>query len=103
MSIKVKTDQLAARMKRAWEPYGFAVDEMFVRPSEWGRGAYEIVWESGPYEWAIEFASEGTIGREEYGLAVTEKVDVPDGVFIEPGYSFTLVCAKDVVVTYDGG
>lgn len=104
MSLKKKVDQFAGRMKREYGKYGLPVDDIFVRPSEWGGKAYEVVWESGPYEWAIDFTSRGTIGEEEFaddfaafGVQFNgiPAVKVPDGLFMEPGYSYTLVCYKE--------
>ena len=88
-SLKSKADSIAKKIAKT---YGYDGSEIYVRPNSWGTTGYEIVWESGPYEWAITF-SEIIAGYEaidqEFGFKM-KPVKAPAGVFCEPGYSFTL-------------
>lgn len=88
--LEAKANRIAKIISKT---YGYGENEIFVRPSSWAHDrGYEIVWEGGPYEWAITFAQLAA-GYEaidqEFGFR-RRPVKVPTGVFLEPGYSFTL-------------
>lgn len=92
-SLKSKADSIAKKIAKT---YGDTGDEIYVRENSFADGGYEIVWESGPYEWAITYA-QMLAGYEaidqEFGFR-RKPVKAPAGVFCEPGYSFSLLVYK---------
>lgn len=78
-------------------------DRPLLRKRETGSG-WEIIWESGPFEWAYRFASGGvnedvaSALTSEFGLSATEAhkrateepVKVSSKVFIEPINSYSV-------------
>ncbi len=93
-SLKSKADSIAKKIAKT---YAYEGDEIYVRKNSFDATGYEIVWESGPYEWAITYA-QMIAGYEaidqEYGFR-RGPVKAPAGVFCEPGYSFSLLVYKD--------
>ena len=84
MSAKVTRAKAQKVLTAVRASFGVAAGEegpALVMAWDWtGRGAHPaIVWEGGPYDWAI-LASGG--GRDEWGL-VHQPVEVP-GTFLEP-------------------
>jgi hypothetical protein len=43
-----------------------------MRPTEWGNNGWQIVWESGPYEWPVIATGPGDIFAEELGGNLTD-------------------------------
>lgn len=87
-----KTERFANYIRHYFGELGCDTTDLFVRPSDFGYG-YEIVWESGPYEWAITFCGPAN-GYEDFcedlGVMLPIFHSVPKGIFFEPGYSYTL-------------
>jgi hypothetical protein len=93
-SLKSKAESLA---KKITKHYGYGTDQIYVRPNSWGDHGYEIVWESGPYDWAMtvcELLAGYEATDEEYGFKM-KPIKGPSGIFVEPGYSFTLCVYTD--------
>lgn len=95
MSVKTKTVGSRKCMKvlrEVEEAFGMKPDEeggpVLVMAWDWlGTGAAPaIVWEEGPYEWAL-LASGG--GMSEFGT-VHQPIEEPEGVFLEPVTSWAL-------------
>lgn len=56
----------------------------------WARGAWHVLWEEGPYEWAVCRYS-GIASEEGYGACGDKIIGDPQGGYAEPGFSFSLV------------
>lgn len=88
-SLKAKAESLA---KKITKHYGYGIEDIYVRPNSWDYPGYEIVWESGPYEWAMTactLISGYEAIDEEFGFKM-KPIKAPAGIFVEPGYSFSL-------------
>lgn len=62
----------------------------------WARGAWHLVWEEGPFEWAIWLTGGASLyAGEGYGMGTPQVVGFHSRRWIaEPGWSFSL-CFRD--------
>jgi hypothetical protein len=96
MAVKVKkadADKVLALVRKV---YGVkATDEYgpkLVKKWDWTECEYAILWEGGPYDWAIYFPH-GGVG--EFGNKITDvSAEVPKDVFCEP-YAGWALCLYD--------
>ena len=70
------------------------------RPGEnpWDAPGWHVVWEGGPYEWAIALTGGSSMYSSEFGGGGTAEVTGlhdADGWHAEPGYSFSLLFYDD--------
>lgn len=93
-----KTERFANHIRNYYGKLGCDTSRLFVRPSDFGYG-YEIVWEEGPYEWAITFSGVAhgyPDFCEDLGIKLPVfRGHVPKGIHFEPGYSYTLCVNRD--------
>jgi hypothetical protein len=68
-----------------------------IRDWDWidAKGIYAIVWEGGPYDWAIDFASSAHIDETasetaDIQIEYPAHISIPPTVSIEPQYSWAL-------------
>lgn len=83
---KRQAEKVLASIKRQWKTYLDAGYEPPVLIMDWdwfgdGGGRPAIIWEGGPFEWAL-FANFG--GKDEFGFDVAEADYDRDEVFVEP-------------------
>ena len=88
---------VAERVAEYWEwLYPEVRDEIVIADHEWGGGGVHVVWEDGPYEWAIPMCGIFAGYAEHVDcLGEMEPADpLPSTVFVEPGFSFSLAVAQ---------
>ena len=53
-----------------------AQQAIFTRPGEYSNGGYEVVWEEGPYEWAVYISGGGSLLGDQYGYSRPAEIDL---------------------------